>query len=305
MPVTMPPCNRRRRAAGCGALLCATLLLTLGGGAHAQQILEEQVYRVPLEDLDNLWQFLDKSLFPESNPNLQRAQFDSRETFFDRPELEILRRGGYVSVTYTSDKDAAEPLWLDVSLAGQQRTFAGRDTGKAITPDDKHALLSRVRRVERDSFRRLLESAGIDGAATLREVVTTVSEHSRYRLAALDVNHLSVTLKIVSSRVLGRERTFSTLKVTSHTAEGQNLALQVRRELDRFFPALQPYQGTPYQLAWESSPIDPRIKAFFLQHPRLFRMLQAILFAAAGLLCIYLALRWRKSTPAASHEQPQ
>ena len=129
MPVIMPPCNNciPSRASRWLARLCLALLATsMSAFAAENENPGEQVYLVPYEQLAGLNRYLDETLFPASNANIQRSRFTSHAAFFDLPNLHLLHRGSYIAVSTTND-EAAQNQSL-VTLLGNQgiAEFEGR-----------------------------------------------------------------------------------------------------------------------------------------------------------------------------------
>jgi len=296
MPVTMRPCNLRladlpgRWLPG----LCLLMLAAVANaGSSALQRQHERVYFVPQNQQVGLTRYLHETLFPESNKNIRRAHFVSEQQFFDLQDLFLLHRDSYVAISTTSDESAADQSQVTLVGNGQMLEFSGRGRGKLLTAGDRHSLLSRVKRVDRERFIAEIGSIGIGNPFALESVLTTTGEHQSYVLAVAGSDHLKVNLNAITSQVLGREQRILTLRIIPLTEQGQGVAVKVNKELERLFPALRPVSRNAYQLAYEHASANPVVTGFFLRHRLLFKLLQALLFAAIGILIITLLLKHR------------
>ena len=74
------------------------------------------------------------------------------------------------------------------------------------------------------------------------------------------------------------------------------MAGKLRNEMEKLFPELHSSGSTAYQLAYENGPGNPAVTEFILRHRLLFKLMQALLFAAIGMLIIWLVVKLRSRT---------
>lgn len=299
MPVIMPLCNKRyfypasRWLSGLCLLLFAT---TVSAASRSVENTGEHLYLVPENQVPSLSRYLSETVFPENNKNVRRSRFTSHQEFFDFEDLFLLHRGSYIAVKTTSDNDGQKLRQVIAFSNHQASGFSGRGTGKVLTADDKHPLLSQVKRVDRDRFKEQLDSVGVSNIFAMRPVIITDAEHHGYIFSITGMDHLTVSLNIINIHILGRSKVMVTLSILPQSEQGRKVAGEIENSLEDLFPGLHSSDSTAYQLAFENGPGNPAITEFFLSHRLLFKLLQALLFAGLGTLVILLIIKRRSRT---------
>ncbi len=221
------------------------------------------------------------------------------EIYYDLPELYYLKHHGnirYTAVPYVSKKKHRVKLKESVTYVKDKNTsvdFFVRHYNKTKFVEDKHPLLTLIKRSQRNIFLEHLKQDGIKYPMRLKEILRVSKTICTFQISlqAVEINgsvsqdNERIILSKLKVSSLGRNHTFVLLE----TDLGKYNSLYA--DLQKVFPdalkTTSQYQTSFNQMKKNSS----LVYSWLLKYPFLAKLGNTLLYALVGILIIILLLK--------------
>lgn len=214
----------------------------------------------------------------EQNLTLKQTEENSLEVYFDTPEFYLLAQKYYLKYEAKQKlskkkKNYDEAVYLKTSQPTV--VFGVKHYKNTKTIEDKHPLLSLLKRDQREDFKNTLNSNGVAYPMKLKYIFDVSKPTYHYELYQAQ--------KRVSHITLSSYKTKNTTLLNTLTSDGI---------LPDFLKAKKPTKDEMlYMLLHEQiSKADP-LYNFKIMHPYLIKIIYIIFFCIIGTILIYLLYR--------------
>ena len=214
------------------------------------------------------------------------------EIYFDVPELSYLKQNGmirYSAVAYLSKKKKKVKYSESItySLDGNATsTFSVKHYNNIKTMEEKHPMITLVKRKERQIFLDQLHKDGVKYPMRLKEILqvskivhTLAVENDSNKIASISINQ-------VEASALDQETNY--VMLTIETDNTTNIVREIKSLL-----GLQATAKTEYQLAFDEMNNNVSLFYWILRYPYLINLLYGLSFGMIGFMLIFLLFRKR------------
>ncbi len=209
------------------------------------------------------------------------------EIYFDTPKLLYLKQNGYIrfkALEYLSKKKKRAKYHKNVEYSYDSSSFfiyPVKHYNSVKTFEEKHQLLSLVKRKEREGFLNKLKSDGLKYPMKLKEIVkvSKIKHTLEHNINNIDSGKITINQMRVSA--LDSEIEFVMLEIISKNKT-------MTDELKKIVGAKEiSIKDTEYALVFEQMKKNVDLFYWILRYPYLVNLLYSLGFGALGLLIIF------------------
>lgn len=268
-------------------LLFVFLLLTvnhINAAAHKFFIVEKDFLQV---------EKIVKQYLSTNDYEVKKTDDKILEIYFDTPELLYLKQNGYVrfkAVEYLSKKKKKVKYHENIEYSSDKNTSSRcsvKHYKSVKTFEEKHPLLSLVKRKEREDFLNKLKSDGIKYPMRLKEIVEVSKISHTFELNINKMKIGSISINQMRASAFDSETEFVMLGIISNN---DTLIDEMKKVLKIKDIKIK---DTEYTLAFEQMEKNVGLFYWILRYPYLVNLLYAVGFSIFGLLIILVFFRKR------------
>ncbi|NOR54964.1 MAG: hypothetical protein GQ531_02030 [Sulfurovum sp.] len=214
------------------------------------------------------------------------------EMYFDVPELNYLKQNGmirYRAVEYRSKKKNKIKYRESIAYTldgNTTSTFSVKHYNNIKSMQEKHPMLTLVKRKERQVFLNQLHQDGVKYPMRLKKIVqvskvvhTLAVENNSNKIANISISQ-------VEASALDQETNY--VMLTLETDNTTNVSKEIKNLL-----GLQAIAKTEYQLAFDEMNNNVFLFYWILRYPYLINLLYGLGFGLIGFMLIFLLFRKR------------
>jgi len=218
-----------------------------------------------------------RSFAQEHNYSIELKKENSIEVYFDTPELTLSTQNQFLryQIKESKGKKVKKSYRESVLYLTKDKTpltYPVKHYNSIKSVEEKHPLLSLIKRADRESFIRKLKENGIEHPLTLKYLFKISKFTHSYQL--LDKNKISIIV-IVNFNI---ERKITTIKITTPTD-----IKKLTKELN-----LTKIKTNPYIFYLNKIKEDNSYFTIQIKYPYLINLLNAILISLFLILFFYI-----------------
>jgi len=247
-------------------------------------------------------------LYKKFKLNVQVDNYKEEKTFFDTKELFLLK-SNYALFLLQSEKENngkrgdynnLKKVFLENDSIYSY--FNRRTKNGVISGDDKHPLLGKIKRNERQNFYELLKKLGLSKPEKLKKILNLESRFISHDLTSdnTSVGNLSIAFNTVE--ILGKEQLYVDVRLETESIQAElrqlnleKLTLAIEQLIKTAIPSvsIKDKNQSIYQKAFYQVSTDFPFLEFHISNPYLFKIMQILFFFLFGSLLLLLFYRSR------------
>ncbi|MEA3491171.1 MAG: hypothetical protein U9R27_04650 [Campylobacterota bacterium] len=216
------------------------------------------------------------------------------EIYFDLPELSYLKRDGFIryrAVEYLTKKRKRVRYREKIEYSSDSNVtyhFPVKHYNSVKTFEEKHQLLSLVKRRERQSFLDRLKQDGLEYPMRLKEIVQVSKLVETYEISSDTTRVGSVSINKMEASAFGITTSFLMVDIVSKADQSiiddlsEAIGTKDTKAID-----------SEYSLVFEQMERDINLFYWILRYPYLLNLLYAVALGIVGILIIFVLFRRR------------
>lgn len=243
------------------------------------------------KDFVEVKQIIEKHLSTKSY-KVEKTDDKLLEIYFDTPELFYLRNEGYIrykAVEYFSKKKKVKYKEnIEYALSNNNQTFSVKHYNSVKTFEEKHPLLSLVKRKERQAFLDKLKNDGIEYPMRLKKVVHVSKFVQTYVINTKKDKLGIISIYKVKASAYESEIYFTMLKID--IVKNKLLIDDLKNILD-----IKDEKKISHEYFMVFEQMEKNVGLFYwiLRYPYLVNLLYAMGFGIFGLLIVFVLFKKR------------
>ncbi len=221
--------------------------------------------------------------------NYEVKEMDGRvfEIYFDLPELTYLKQGGYIkykAIEYLSKKKQNKKYIesIEYSFDGNiTYSYPVKHYNSVKSFEEKHPLLSLVKRKDREIFLNRLHADGLKYPMRLKNIVQVSKLVHTIEIYSDSISQGSIKVNKIKSSVLENHTIFSLLEINLNST-------LFKKEIDINL-------NNEYSIVYKEMSERIQFFSWVLKYPYIINLLYAIGFGMIGILVVLTLLRWKRT----------